>query len=450
VRYKKRWISGRYMSVTPTEPNSPLDPATTAEIARVRASGLLGQSGRLLELFDFLAQRSADGRPPKEAEIALAVFGKSDAEAMRDDPVARVYIHRLRKRLDEFYLRNGTPAGVRLDIPKGDYRIAGINPNAADPADAETPAAVEMVEAPARRKMNWGMIAACVAVLAIGGNIVAWSMLAGRPAGAEQRLADTDIWSEIAASNRPLLIVVGDYYMFGEYEDRVVLKRLIRDFAINNKEDLVSAQRGDQDSIETYSDVAMQYLPASAAFALADLAPLLREGRDVQVTLASELTPDRMKTNDIIYVGLLSGLGPLRDPVFSSSRFALGESYDQIVDRKSGKTYTSEAFLAAPGDQMYRDYGFFSSFEGPTGNRIAILSGSRDTAVMGVAEAVTQLDRLARVVRKTPSKGDFEALFEVKGQKHVNLEAQVVASYPLDGEAIWSGDRANTASYPEK
>ena len=45
---------------------------------------------------------------------------------------------------------------------------------------------------------------------------------------------------------------------------------------------------------------------------------------------------------------------------------------------------------------------------------------------------------------------DFEALFEVKGQKHVNLEAQVVASYPLDGEAIWSGERANTASYPEK
>ena len=38
----------------------------------------------------------------------------------------------------------------------------------------------------------------------------------------------------------------------------------------------------------------------------------------------------------------------------------------------------------------------------------------------------------------------------MKGQKHVNLEAQVVASYPLDGEAIWSGDRANTASYPEK
>jgi hypothetical protein len=434
------------MSVATTDPTTRLDLAALAEIARVRESGVLGQAGRLLELFDFLAQRSADGRPPKEAEIALTVFGKTDADAVRDDPVARVYIHRLRKRLDEYYLRNGMPTGLRLDIPKGDYRFVYV----AGEATLETEAPPERVVAAGGRKIAWGLVAACVAIVAIGGNILAWSMLAARPAVSEGRLADSNIWSEIAGSERPLLIVVGDYYMFGEYEDRVQLKRLIRDFAINNKEDLVASQRGDPASVERYSDVALQYLPASAAFALADLAPLLREGRDVQVTLASELTPDRMKTNDIIYVGLLSGLGPLRDAVFSSSRFALGESYDQIVDRKSGRTYTSEAFLAAPGDQMYRDYGFFSSFAGPTGNRIAILSGSRDTAVMGVAEAVTQLDRLARVERKTPGTGDFEALFEVKGQKHVNLEAQVIASYPLDGARIWSGDRANAARYPAK
>src|SRR5262245_46265514 len=111
------------MTVTPSEPMNALDAATLAEIARVRESGVLGASGRLVELFDFLATRSADSGPPKEAEIALAVFGKADSEAMRDDPVARVYIHRLRKRLDDFYLRHGNPSGVRLDIPKGDYRI---------------------------------------------------------------------------------------------------------------------------------------------------------------------------------------------------------------------------------------------------------------------------------------------------------------------------------------
>ena len=63
------------MTVTPPEAPEILAPAALAEIARVRASGVLGGSGRLLELFEFLAQRSAEGRPPKEAEIALEVFG---------------------------------------------------------------------------------------------------------------------------------------------------------------------------------------------------------------------------------------------------------------------------------------------------------------------------------------------------------------------------------------
>ena len=87
------------MTVTPPEFANVLDAPTLAEISRVRESGVLGATGRLVELFDFLASRSADNRPPKEAEIALAVFGKADSEALRDDPVARVYIHRLRKKL---------------------------------------------------------------------------------------------------------------------------------------------------------------------------------------------------------------------------------------------------------------------------------------------------------------------------------------------------------------
>ncbi len=434
------------MSVTPTSSADPAAPDLAAEIARVRASGVLGTSGRLLELFDFLVACSLEGRSPKEAEIALAVFGKADAEALRDDPVARVYIHRLRKRFDEFYLRNGMQAGARLDIPKGDYRIVcvGLTAEAAPASDAgvaEAPAAVS----PPRRS-RWGLIAAALLVL-VAGNVGAWALLSGRE-GPAAAMETTSPWRALAEGKRPLTVVVGDYYMFGEYEDQVTLKRLIRDFAINSKEDLVQSQGRVPGGFDRFSDVALQYLPASAAYALADIAPLLSGDRDVRVVLASNLEPGQLKTDDIIYVGLLSGLGALRDPVFSRSLFQFGASYDQLIDNKTGKSYVSEAFLAAPGDQMYRDYGFFATFEGPAGNRIAILSGTRDTAVMGVAEAMTQPERVRRVEAATQGERDFEALFEVKGQKHVNLEAQMIASYPLNSAAIWSGGRANVAAYP--
>jgi len=81
------------------------------EIVRIRDSGLVGYSGRLRDLFDFLAERGPEGEPATQADIAETVFGQHQAEA--DDATARVYIHRLRKRLEQ---RSG---GQGRDIDRG-------------------------------------------------------------------------------------------------------------------------------------------------------------------------------------------------------------------------------------------------------------------------------------------------------------------------------------------
>jgi hypothetical protein len=446
------------MTVTPPEFLHAQDARTQAEIVRVRASGVLGASGRLTELFDFLVERSARNESPKEAEIALSVFGKTENDASRDDPVARVYIHRLRKRLDDFYLRNGAPSGVRLDIPRGEYRVVGLpaeTPTAPPQGDeirvdengeTGTPLASSSASSAKRR---WPvLVGAALAGLLVVGNVAAWAAFANKPADPAAEVRNSPIWSDLAASRRPLLIVVGDYYIFGEYQDRLFLKRLVRDFSINSKTDLLQRYGSDPKEWDHYGDVALQYLPTSAAFALADLAPLFSKDRQVQVVLASELTPDKIKTSDVIYVGLLSGLGDLKNPVFANSRFSIGESYDQLVDRETSETYTSEAFLSAPGDTMYKDFGFFASFKGPTGNRIAILAGERDTALMGVAENLSKPSSLEILRKAVKDTGSFEALYEIKGQKQVNLEARVVATAPIDSASIWTGDKTAAVSFP--
>ncbi len=445
------------MAVTPLDPLHAQDARTQAEIVRVRASGVLGAGGRLTELFDFLVERSAQNDAPKEAEIALTVFGKAESDASRDDPVARVYVHRLRKRLEDFYLRNGAPSGVRLDIPKGEYRVVG---SPGDPApvpqadairlssEAEDPLSLAVAAEPPRKR-NWPvLVGAALAGLLVLGNVAAWAAFAHKPPDAAAEIRNSPIWSELSASTRPLLIVVGDYYIFGEYQDRLFLKRLVRDFSINSKNDLLQRYGSDPKEWDHYGDVALQYLPTSAAFALADLAPLFSKDRQVQVVLASELTPDKIKTSDLIYVGLLSGLGDLKNPVFANSRFSIGESYDQLLDHETRQTYTSEAFLSAPGDTMYRDFGFFASFKGPSGNRIAILAGERDTALMGVAESLSKPASLEALRRAVNDSGSFEALYEIKGQKQVNLEARVVATAAIDSAAIWAGGKADAISFP--
>lgn len=426
------------MAVTAGREAPAPDEATRDEIARVRDSGVLGRSGRLLELFDYLAARTDDPTPPKEIEIALAVFGKSDVDAVKDDPVARVYVHRLRKRLDDFYLREGAPNGVRLALPKGEYRLSGVLLDDAAP-EAAVPSAPEpkLVDRLARR---WRLAAGVVAAALLLGNVAAWAAIGGARGQSDAELIQRDpLWAEIADSDRPLMIVVGDYYMFAEYEGGgLFLNRLVRDFAINSREDLLESQRDPEPDGPTYADVDLRYLPISVAYALTKVMGALPADRDVRVTLASEVGPETVRDFDIVYVGLMSGLGALKEPAFAASRFAVGETYDELIDTETGRRYMSEAFISAPYGTMHRDYGFAASFAGPRGNRVLIIAGARDAGVVGVAESLTRPASLAALHRMAGATTSLEAIYEIQGQRHVSLESAVIAASARDDTQIWS------------
>lgn len=425
-------------------------PDCEAEVARIRDGGLLGRAGRLSDLFDYLLQRSLNDDPPKEVEIVSDVFSKGSAPAS-DDAVARVYIHRLRKRLEEIAANADGRAQIRLTIPRGEYRLVAERIDVIGRADAaennRQSSALDRLPRWVRGRAAFavGAFAACALLL---GNIVAWSLLAdGDRRASRHTVADSAHWAPVVSGEGDLLLVVGDYYMFGEYEDRLFLKRLIRDFSINSKEDLVESYLTTPEAFDQYGDVALQYLPTSTAFALADLAPVIAD-RDVRIALASELTDEQLKENDILYVGLTSGLGKLLGPVFTRSRFELGESFDIIHDTEAGRTYTSEAFLAAPSDAMYRDYGLFKSFLGPAGNQIIVLAGTRDTALMGLSEILVAQPTAQELEEAGARPFEAEALFEVQGHKHINLRARLIAAGPVESAAVWSSAPSDMPVFP--
>ncbi len=422
---------------TTTTPNND-GPALMAEVERVRSHGVLGQNSRLSQLFDFLLERSLQDAPPKEAEIVASVFAQP-GRSTPDDSVARVYVHRLRKRLESYYMSDGKDNAFHLNIPKGEYRLLATPRAQVDSPKDHSSASPGW--------LDWRIAAAAVLGILLLGNVLAWSKLASEGDSRSADLQKLPAWNILMDSERPLVVAVGDYYMFGEYEDRLFLKRLIRDFSINSKEDLAREYLTSPNQYDRFADVALEYLPTSTAYALTDLAPLFAE-RSPRVILASELTPNDMKTNDILYVGLISGLGPLKEPVFTRSRFMVGESYDEILDQTTGASYISEAFRAAPSDSMYRDYALFHTFTGPTGNQFAILAGARDTALMGLAETLTQSDGIKTLADGTANAASLEVLYEVQGHKHVNLEARIMAWGEINSSEIWSSAPGESPVFP--
>ena len=417
-----------------------------AEAKRVRDSGDLGRSEPLIRLFDFLVERSLDGRIPREIEIAQDVFDKThDFDGMLDASV-RVYIHRLRRKLAEHYARApGDPDWI--SIPLGEYRVVLASPPAAD----EAPEQPEPPVAPPKRSINRVWLAFLALALV---NALAWIVYVDRSSG-DDAAVRSNLWRPIADNKRPTLVVLGDYYIFGDAADGIVVSRLMRDFAINSREELDRYLMLNPDKVGSYVDVNLHYLPVSVGRGLRSLLPIVNaatnaSGEHPGVETMSDMKPEIFKAANVVYLGFLSGLGALQDPLFRASGFKVGDNFDELIDKATGRRFKSDWGVVADGKVPQRDYGYIASMLGPTGNRILIIAGTRDPAVAQMAEIAADQEQLKAIDAKSGG-GAFEALFEVRTLGNLNLGSSLVLARPIRAESIWQPERpsgAGNSSHP--
>lgn len=96
-------------------------------LASLLASPLFVKSRRMGSLLRFLVEHDLQSADPPLTEyaIGIAVFRRDPAVyCTGDDPVVRVQVGRLRRKLAAHYAGNGQQDPVRLSIPAGCYRLA--------------------------------------------------------------------------------------------------------------------------------------------------------------------------------------------------------------------------------------------------------------------------------------------------------------------------------------
>ena len=393
---------------------------------------MLGRAGRLQRLFDFLVEWSVLGKVPKETDIAVDVFGRNATFDATQDAAVRVYVHKLRRRLDEFYAGPGKQGATRIVISRGEYRLT-LEPMRPAPETIAMPVGQDAKKA---RRLRWLAGALAISLL-INGLLVASGGLGRRsPDDAIQAARANPIWSQLLNDDLPIFLVIGDYYIFGETDESMEVKRMVREFGINSRRELEQYAQSHPDVGEHYMDLDLTYLPTSVAPALRELLPILTVPKKrVRVVMMSDMTPNMLTQSHIIYVGYLSGLGMLREIVFSGSAFSVGDTYDELIHRKSGHHYLSQGGNPWRGDTKYKDYGYFSTFAGPGGNRVVVISGTRDAAVANTAAAVAHSDSLQQLSQH--SRRNFEALYEVYGVDRISVDSKLLITDALNTSAIW-------------
>jgi len=410
-----------------------------AELAqRLRGRHALGRSEGLNRLFDYLVATAGSGARPKEFEVAAAVFGRDSSFDGAQDASVRVAVHRLRRKLEEFYAGPGRDDAVRLTIPKGEYRMA---------AEARPQDATAVV--PPRA---WLTYAAGAVALIVALNLAAWALFWGTH-GTERTLARVQAsapWAALLKTGAPTLLVVGDYYIFGEIDEQAGINRLVREYGINSREDLDAWLMDNPRAMGSYRDLDLYYLPVGAAWALRSIVPIVTRGDasgdNLHVVMASDLTPEMLKRNNIVYLGYLSGLGVLRAPVFAGSRFSIGETYDELNDSRTHKSYVSQEGGPNQGDATRRDYGYVTAFRGPSGNRIVVIAGDRDTGLMQAAEALSSPDALKALDKAANGAESFEALYEAQGIGRASLGGRLILAAPRSAANPWTSQ--SNQSFP--
>ncbi len=194
------------MGALEDQPGASIIGAERTELAAVLSSPTFARAQRLVKLLEYISKKHFQGQDSEVCEYSIAteVLGRPADFDPGEDAIARVEIHRLRKKLREYYSAEGAHQALKIIIPPGMYTpvfqkdsnstataapVNGKPVAAPDPVLIPEPILEEPVKAPVRPTESparkpwwrpWRLIAAAMVLLAAAAGTMAIMRTAGR------------------------------------------------------------------------------------------------------------------------------------------------------------------------------------------------------------------------------------------------------------------------------
>ncbi len=447
-------------------------------LQKLLSSEQMEKSEASQKLLRYLAERALRGDTPKETEIAIDVFGRNATFNSAEDSLVRVGVRALRRRLHDYYAEAGQHDEMQFVIAKGGYRLTCVPREAAPAHDeaapapaaessadlaspapaAETEVTTSAGQSPRSRWIGhkwartWVLGATALLLVSVSINAYLWlnrPKLTVDPMTAE--LARTPLWSGIVDSDRPLMLVLGDGFMYTNVDPLTGRVQLIRDRGINSSEELRVFLAANPSIAQGRGQRYTSMLQKSTAIGMASVLRLVSHpGREIEVRARDDLQVDDLQKYDIIYIGALSRLGPLAGHYELQSRYRYDPQSAGIRDIVTGKSFVPEGELTG----KHTEYALAARFIGPGGHRIVILTpGGRNSGMLLTVRTFTSARELADVGRRllashAPLPDSFEALLSVTSFGQTDVAAEVLDVHALPNAV--NGAAATPDDSPEK
>ncbi|MDX9881834.1 MAG: helix-turn-helix domain-containing protein [Prolixibacteraceae bacterium] len=359
------------------------------------------------DLLEYLVSATLDEKSPKEFTIGIELFGKRYGEETKPDANIRVYIHNLRKKLNDYYRNEGSRDPLIFEIEKGKYNVRFISRKDSKP-----------------KKQRTFFYPFLITLLLLGGTLY-WHVSTEKKELNPWR--NLPVWQDFADDDKKTLLVLGDYFVFSGLLPTGNIG-IYRDFSINSEVEYEHLLDKKPELIRSLTRSPLTYLSKMSAFCQNDIQKVFaKTGTEITVKLSSDIQPVDLKEYNIIFIGNYKNMG-LFENIVRELHFSFG-----ISSGASQYIFPADpcAEVYAPENTSMKqtDYSLVIYTKGYNNNRYLFFLCTQD---IGNISTVGQMTNLAFMSEfrdsqlKLLQQDYFKALFKVEGINKTDLSFELL------------------------
>ena len=382
-------------------------------IAKIINSKSFGHSNTYANLLLFLVASTLQEDIPKETTIATEILGKPNFDPSQSTLV-RVYIYNLRKKLTKYYSQEGKDDKIIVQIPKGGYEVRFVEKAILAPKKSNS------------RSKSFTLTLFFFLILSMAYNIFLYPKRHNI-----NPINENGLWKDLLMEQKPLMVLLGDLFIYQEENIKTGAQKIIRDPYINSVEDYDKFILEQSEPNLIHEPLSYSLLIYNSALWIKDLSEIFSHNQsDFTIRNMVRFNPKELPDNNFIVIGMMKTFGLFRDYLEGPSLFYNNQD-QSIVYRNDQKG--SETVYRPYGDPNghHTDYGFITKAPGPNNNNIYLFGGIWDTAASQSLKYFTSpklLNELeSALIKKYGSLPKYyQIVLEVKGVDRMELSSKIL------------------------
>ncbi|MGQ8338021.1 helix-turn-helix domain-containing protein [Sunxiuqinia sp. A32] len=375
------------------------------QLENIKKSTHFNKSKISCDLLDYLVQTTLEGNNPKEYTIGIELFGKKYADDYKQDSKIRVYIHNLRKKLNDYYESDGIKDSLIFEVEKGKYNVKFHSRKQLKP----------------KLGFNYKIAFSLLCLICI---------FLGTIIYVDRKTPDTPwqklpVWQDFANSDKKTLLVFGDYFVFSGMLPTGRMG-IFRDYTINSEVEYEHLLDKQPDLVQIISKTQLTYLSKMSVFCQNDIQRVFSQiGKNIEVKLASDMQPEDLKSYNIIYIGNYKNMGMFENVVNELEfNFGIRSGDRQYIKSKDPK---ATVYSANNTDLKQNDYSLVISLDGYSDNYYLFFLSTQDIGNISTVGQFTNPDYLKQFQESHPkASNNFKALFKVEGIDKTDLGSELI------------------------